>query len=928
MQEERTRTLEQLSLGASVNPASSALELRVGQTIGPFRLLEVLGRGGMGQVFLAEQLEPVQRRIALKFMRHRLPSGPALARFLIERQALARMQHPNIAQIHEAGTTADGFPYLAMEYVDGTSLMRYCRLRRLGLRARLELFQRVCLGVAHAHQKGVVHRDLKPSNVLVTEVDGVAQPKLIDFGIATATLSPGASGIRPAGALLGTPGYMSPEQAGGATDVDTRSDVYALGAMLFELLTDTPAYDRGLFGGVTDPAALRELLLKHTPESPSARLAVPSRGGALPPLCQAARPIRHELDAVVAHAMHPDRNQRLPGCMELHAEIGRFLSEQPLASMPATALYRTRKFVRRHRLALALGALILVLLLTALLLVSLSLLEAQRQRDLARAREAELSLLADFQGQMLTALDPAKLGAQLRADLLAGHAGSGAAPDPAFAAALDRAGPTDAARRLLSQQLLAPALALIRSRFAERPLLAAALEDSLVAVQLALGDPTAAQAGNQRALEHRLRALGPLHVDTLKSRARAVELALGSGHADTRLAPAEELIADCDRSLGRDAPLCLRSRSLLAGVLGELGNRAADALALAEQVEAAQSRQSASHAADHLDTLARVAALQARNAQFETAAATWERLVRLRRSSDGPQALPTLAARQSAAAALTAIGRADEAVAALRELLAERRQLHGLAHPLTAATMTTLATALTRAGEHESALAMSEEGTQLTTQLLGPAHPDSLRAQQNLAAHLTRRGDREWLDSGDLESARKAGFDRAQALYEQVIRQRTQILGAQHPDTLNTLANLGDLLHRSGRYAEALRAYEQVAAGRAQVLPTAHPGIPEGQMFLGRALGRVGQCERAIPLLRDALQQILDRALGEEPVQISAWALAQCLDASGDRQGADAILETHLQRLLNPEPPGPGQRGTHIHRELQPWLVQTGRRKR
>ncbi|MFN8827558.1 MAG: protein kinase domain-containing protein [Planctomycetota bacterium] len=314
--------------------------------IGPYRLIARLGQGGFGDVHLAQQEQPVRRRVALKVLKLGMDSAQVLQRFAREQDALARMNHDAIAKIYDAGTTPTGQPFFAMELVDGAPLTVYCDREALPLRERLALFSAVCLGVHHAHQKGVVHRDLKPSNVLVAKVGERHQPKLIDFGIARALEGDaGTPTLTETGMLLGTPAYMAPEQArGDLAAIDTRTDVYALGALLFELLTgDVP------FAG--DPATpsspwdLRQRILEEATPRPSAR-----RASTTTQASAWQRQLRGELDWIVLRAMAKEPERRYASAAELAADIDRYLAQEPVSAGPPSASYRLRTFVRRHRL--------------------------------------------------------------------------------------------------------------------------------------------------------------------------------------------------------------------------------------------------------------------------------------------------------------------------------------------------------------------------------------------------------------------------------------------------------------------------------------------------------------------------------------------------------------------------------------------------
>jgi serine/threonine protein kinase len=358
-----------------------------GTDIGPYRLREPIGEGGMGTVYLAGQTAPVRRSVALKVIKPGMDSGQVLARFDAERQALALMDHPNIAKVLDAGTTAHGRPYFVMELVKGRPITRFCDEHRLSLRGRLELLIPVCQAVQHAHQKGVIHRDLKPSNVLVGLYDGQSVPKVIDFGVAKATGNKltEATFLTGFGVLVGTPEYMSPEQAlMDNVDVDTRSDVYSLGVLLYELLTGSTPLDRDRLKRTT-PLELLRVIREDEPPRPSARLGVSDQ---LPGIaaCRNVEPrkltglLRGELDWIVMKALEKDRSRRYETANALAGDLRRYLDDEPVQACPPSARYRLRKFSRRHRAALAVAAVVL----TALCAVSvLAVLYANGQRQFA-----------------------------------------------------------------------------------------------------------------------------------------------------------------------------------------------------------------------------------------------------------------------------------------------------------------------------------------------------------------------------------------------------------------------------------------------------------------------------------------------------------------------------------------------------------------
>jgi eukaryotic-like serine/threonine-protein kinase len=408
--------LESPALAPGIATAPPSAVEGPGTVIGPYELLESIGEGGMGVVYVAEQARPVRRRVALKVIKPGMDTRQVLARFEAERQALAMMDHPNIAKVHDAGATEAGRPYFVMELVNGLPITEYCDRARLTIPERLELFVLVCRAVQHAHQKGVIHRDLKPSNILVTLIDGAAVPKVIDFGVAKSTGPALADGTLNTGfaQLLGTPLYMSPEQAGlSGVDVDTRSDVYALGVLLYELLTGTTPIDREtLHRAAYDE--VRRIVREQDPPTPSTRLG--TLGSTLPAVSanrhsdgrRLGQAVRGELDWIVMKAIEKDRARRYGTASDLAADVVRHLTDEPVQACPPSALYRLGKFARRNRAALSATTLVALVLIVgaavsawqavratraerttagALGLAERHRVEVERQRDLARERQ-------------------------------------------------------------------------------------------------------------------------------------------------------------------------------------------------------------------------------------------------------------------------------------------------------------------------------------------------------------------------------------------------------------------------------------------------------------------------------------------------------------------------------------------------------------
>ena len=367
--------------------------------IGPYRLFRILGKGGMGVVYQAEQLEPVKREVAIKLIHAGAEwSDVIVRRFESERQALAVMEHPSIARVFDGGVTDDGRPYFVMELVRGVPLLEYCDGKKLPLADRIRLFIQVCRAVQHAHQKGVIHRDLKPSNILVTEDNGEPLAKVIDFGIAR-SINPGdeAERLTIVGELMGTPAYMSPEQLNPTMDVDTRSDVYALGVVLYELFTGNLPFERTAYQSLAifgiSPMA---------PPRPGQRISKLGAAAEQMAAYRSADPaalvraLRGDLDWIVMKAMDPERERRYATANALAMDLERSLAHEPVLARPPSTTYRARKFVRRHVAGVASGAVIALLLVGSAVSQTIQAGKVARARDEAVVRRTQAEGLIDF----------------------------------------------------------------------------------------------------------------------------------------------------------------------------------------------------------------------------------------------------------------------------------------------------------------------------------------------------------------------------------------------------------------------------------------------------------------------------------------------------------------------------------------------------
>jgi serine/threonine protein kinase len=780
-----------------------------GTMIGSYRLLQRIGEGGMGEVWLAEQKEPLRRRVALKLIKAGMNTREVIARFESERQALALMDHPAIAKVFDAGSTPQGLPYFVMEYVAGVPITTYCDNHRLSTRERLELFMHVCEGVQHAHQKAIIHRDLKPSNILVTEVDGKAAPKIIDFGVAkalTQRLTADTMFTR-VGALVGTPEYMSPEQAlSSGEDIDTRTDVYSLGIIFYELLAGVPPLDLRKIAFDEFLRRLRE----EEPPKPSTKIRTQdlatstdlARKRQTEPQ-SLAKQVRGDLDSIALKALEKDRSQRYGSPSDLAADVARYLNDEAVLAVPPSAVYRARKFARRYRAAL-LTACAFALVLIAASAVSI------RQSIRANREAAVAQAVNDFlQNDML---------AQASA---ANQSGPSTKPDPDLKArtALDRA----AAR--------------IAGKFDREPEVEAAIRDTIGQTYIDLGLYPEARTQLEYARELYRRVLGAKNPKTLKTISRLGVVARLQGTYSQAEALFSQALEVQRRVLGSDHPDTLSSMNNLAVVYDEQG-KYAQAEALYNQTLDIKRRVLGSDHPDTLSSMNDLAIVSYNEGKYAQAEALYNRTLEIERRVLGPEHPNTLKCVSNLALVYFMQGKYGQAEALQSRNLAVRRHVLGPEHQDTLQSMGSLAAVEVKEGKYAQAEALDSQALEIQRRVLGPEHPESLYAMDSLAAAYSFE--------------RK--YASAEALFSKTLEFSRRVLGREHPITLAILADFGAMYQRQGKYAMAETYAAQALAGFRHALGSQHPDTMASAADLALACLSQNKFTESEPLAREAVE--------------------------------------------------------------------------
>jgi len=773
-----------------------------GTVIGRYKLLEKIGEGGMAVVYMAEQEKPIRRQVALKIIKLGMDTKSVIARFEAERQALALMDHPHIAKVFDAGATNTGRPYFVMELVRGLSITEYCDENNLSTDDRQSLFIQVCSAVQHAHQKGIIHRDIKPSNVMVTLHDGQPVPKVIDFGIAKATnqkLTEKTLFTRYA-QMIGTPAYMSPEQAEMSDlDIDTRTDIYSLGVLLYELLTGAPPFSEEELhqAGYLE---IQRIIREQEPTKPSTKLS--TLGDTLAEVARHRRStpdllrksVRGDLDWIVMKALEKQRDRRYDTAAELAADINRHLDNEPVQAAAPGFLYRTCKFTKRHRIGVLVG--LLVILAICAIVSALSVATVLIWREQGRTRRAfekeQKALRYETQARMVAEREIRKSQAVvdfLNNDLLA-------SVDPARARG----------RQVTILDALDAASEKIEGRFENEPLIEGAIRRTLGSTYKALGNYKAAEPHLERDLYINRKHLGQEHNNTLTSMGDLAELYRVQGRYDQAELLYEKLLEISPRVLGAEHPHTLTFMNNYAMIHHHKG-RYEQAEELYLKSFEIRKRQLGEEHPNTLATMNNLGGLYYDTGQYEKAEMMQLKTLEVQERVLGPEHPETLMLMSNIAALYMAQGKYEKAESLFLTILPIQKRVLGEEHPGTMTATNNLAHLYIHQKRYDQAEPLYERVLEVNTRKLGEEHQYTMASMNNLA-ELYRDQKR---------------YDESEQLHTRAYKLKVRVLGREHPDTLAAMNNLAELYKDQGRYNDAETLHLETLEISKRVLGEQHP---------------------------------------------------------------------------------------------------------
>lgn len=852
--------------GEATGPETEGVGMEVGlpddpDAIGPYRILRVLGEGGMGTVYLAEQRRPIRRRVAVKVIKLGMDTREVVARFESERQMLAIMSHPGIARVFEAGATEHGRPYFVMEHVEGDRITDYCDRERLTVRQRVELFVQVCGAVQHAHQKGVIHRDLKPSNVLVEVRDGQPTPKVIDFGVAKAT-GPGVPDrtlLTRRGVWIGTPAYMSPEAAESADPaVDSRTDIYALGVLLYELLSGALPFDRDRLLRASNDE-VRRILREEEPPPPSRRLAdasadaVAARRGTEPAALR--KRLRGDLDWIVLRAMAKERDRRYASVSELAEDLRRHLRHEPVSAGPPGTVYRVGKLVRRHRLAVAATCAVFLTLLLGIVGTTTGLLRAREAEQTARQEARTARAVSDFLVDLFEVSDPG-----------------------------EARGNTVTAREILDDGVRS-----VREELQEEPRVRARLLGTMGTVYRKLGlyDEAAALLEDALRTQESRPDAEPAAVAGILQELGT--LAVERGRFDR----AEELLERALESHRRAPEVDEAARARTLKELGVLHYRKGDLehaeTLYRESLEIARRVLGPEHplVAWNLNDLGNIARDRE---DYDRAEDLFRRSLAIHEAAFGPEHPYVANNLNNLANAYQYQGLYERALPLRRRAQRLYETILGPEHRLFAIGLTNQAVLHHRLGQYDRAEELYRRGLDVRERRLGPGHPD-------VAVSLYQLADL-YRDQGLSE--------RAEPLYERALRLGEESMGEGHHRLAAILVHFAHHRRATGDPQGAEALLRQALGILEATLPPRHSRIAAARASLGDVLAHQGHHEEAEELHRQALSVRRERharhpddRMARADLAASLLGLGRLHRLRGDRDAAHRTW-SEAAELLEP----------------------------
>jgi len=780
----------------------------VGTTIGRYKILEKVGEGGCGVVYVAQQNEPVRRRVALKVIKLGMETKEVIARFEAERQALAMMDHPNIAKVFDAGTTENGRPFFVMELVRGIKITEYCDQNQLNTKARLDLVIEVCHAVQHAHQKGIIHRDIKPSNILVTLHDGVPVSKVIDFGIAKATEGrlTAETVYTQLHQFIGTPAYMSPEQAEmSGLDIDTRSDIYSLGVLLYELLAGSTPFDaKELIASGLD--AMRKIIREQEPVRPSTRFAT-LQGEELSTTAKRRstdtskllHQLKGDLDWIVMKCLEKDRTRRYETANGLAYDIERHINNEPVLACPPSTLYLLQKIARRNRAALTFAALMAAVLVAATGVSTWQAVRATRAETLANERLDESEAVSKFMTGVFSSPDPMRNGG----------------------------------RNITVAETMDRAVTNLDHDLAAQPELRARLQSTLGVTYWSLGLYREAIPLQEKARDYYLKNWGLENKNTLIMMNALANSYSDAGRTDEALKLREQVLKLRRKVSGPEHPATIGAMNNLAVSYAKVG-REDDAFKLRQEVLALNRKLFGPENPDTIKAMNNLATSYIAVGRKDEAIKLLEEALTLDCKVLGPENPFTLQVMGSLANSYAA-DRKEEALKLREQMLTLERKVNGPEHPDTLEAMNNLAISYYGVGRNDEAIKLLKEALPLDRKVFSPDHPASLRALQNLALACSAAGRKN-------EALKRE---------EELLTLERNLLGPQRPDMPPAMNGLAWTL-ATGDVAMIRNGTNAVRFAEAAVAAT-HRSNPDFLDTLAAAYAETQQFDEAAATEQEAI---------------------------------------------------------------------------